>query len=81
MADPNNTQELTTPPSDVDHNLTYLKLSFIAEQYAPLAQQAAYKTWSHIDYLARLVEGETHVRRDRATQSRIRRARCPVIKT
>jgi len=72
---------LTTPPSDLDHHLGYLKLSFIAGHYAELATQAVPKQWSHIDYLDRLVEGEAQVRRDRATKSRIRLARFPVIKT
>jgi DNA replication protein DnaC len=81
MSERNSPQESTTPLSDVDHHLTYLKLSFIAEQYASLAKHAAQKAWSHVDYLARLVEGEAHVRRDRATKSRIRLARFPVIKT
>jgi DNA replication protein DnaC len=74
-------QPVTTPPSDLDRLLGYLKLSFIAGHYAELAQQAAQKEWSHLDYLARLVEGEADVRRDRATKSRIRLARFPVIKT
>lgn len=37
--------------------------------------------WPHVDYVARLVEGEAHLRHDRATKSRIRLARFPVIKT
>jgi DNA replication protein DnaC len=81
MAEHNDAQ---TPPEQlgtVDHHLAYLKLGFIAEQYAALATQAAHKAWSHVDYLARLLEGEAHVRRDRATKSRIRLARFPVIKT
>jgi DNA replication protein DnaC len=71
----------TTLLGNVDHHLHYLKLSFIAAQYAELAKQATHKAWSHVDYLARLVEGEAHVRQDRATKSRIRLARFPVIKT
>jgi DNA replication protein DnaC len=81
MAEPTN---LPTPPErlgDVDAQLAYLKLPFIAAQYAALAKDAAHKAWSHVDYLARLVEGEADLRRDRATQSRIRLARFPVIKT
>jgi len=81
MAEHNDAQ---TPPEQlgtVDHHLAYLKLGFIAEQYAALAKQAAHKAWSHVDYLARLLEGEANVRRDRATKSRIRLARFPVIKT
>ena len=40
-----------------------------------------HKAWSHVDYLTKLMEGEANVRRDRATKSRIRLARFPVIKT
>jgi DNA replication protein DnaC len=75
---------LPRPPerlSDVDAHLAYLKLPFIAAQYATLAKDAAHKAWSHVDYLARLLEGEADLRRDRATQSRLRLARFPVIKT
>jgi len=81
MAEHNDTQ---TPPEQldtVDHHLAYLKLGLIAEQYAALATQAAQHAWAHVDYLAKLLEGEAHVRRDRAIKSRIRLARFPVIKT
>jgi DNA replication protein DnaC len=67
MSERHNTQASTTPLSDVELYLTYLKLSFIATQY--------------VDYLARLLEGEADLGRDRATKSRIRLARFPVIKT
>src|SRR5215510_347651 len=80
MSERHNTQASTTPLSDVEYYLTYLKLSFIAAQYAELAKQAVQKEWSHVDYLTRLLEGETDLRRDRATKSRIRLARFPVIK-
>jgi len=66
--------------SELEGQLTYLKLPFIAEHYAELAKHAVHKTWSHVDYLAALVEGEADLRRDRATKSRIRLARFPVIK-
>ena len=81
MAESHHTPPPTTPSGDVEHHLTYLKLTFMAQHYADLATQAAQKMWPHVDYLARLVEGEAHLRRDRATQSRIRLARFPVIKT
>ena len=81
MAESPNMPEPPTSLSDVEHHLTYLTLSFIAAQYAELAKHAAHKAWSHVDYLARLLEGEADLRRDRATQSRIRLARFPVIKT
>jgi len=79
MTDPTHPQ----PPislSELEGQLTYLKLPFIAEHYAELAKHAVHKTWSHVDYLAALVEGEADLRRDRATKSRIRLARFPVIK-
>jgi DNA replication protein DnaC len=81
MAASSNHQQSTTPLSNLDQHLAYLKLSFITEQYAALATQAADKAWSHVDYLARLMEGEADVRGDRATKSRIRVARFPVMKT
>src|SRR5712691_6651249 len=81
MSASSNHRQSTTPLSNLDQHLAYLKLSFIAEQYAALATQAADKAWSHVDYLARLMEGEADVRGDRATKSRIRLARFPVMKT
>src|SRR5262245_21162605 len=81
MAEPHDAQKPCEQLGTVDQHLTYLKLGFIAEQYAALATQAAQHAWSHVDYLAKLLEGEAHVRRDRATTSRIRLARFPVIKT
>lgn len=74
-------QQLTLPPSELDHHLSYLKLPFMAQHYDELAQQAATKQWSHLDYLSTLTQGEADLRRDRATQNRIRQARFPVIKT
>jgi len=74
-------QARAMPPGDVDHYLRDLKLAFIAQHYGELATQAAGKQWSHVEYLARLLEGEAHLRRDRATHNRIRQARFPVIKT
>jgi DNA replication protein DnaC len=79
--------QLKTPPArpvtsnEVDQYLGALKLAFIAEHYGELAQQAAHKQWSHLDYLGHLVEGEALLRRDRATKNRIRLARFPVMKT
>src|SRR5215471_4939769 len=81
MSDSTHTPPTTSPAGEVEHHLSYLKLAFMAQHYAELAPQAAHKMWPHVEYLARLVEGEAHLRRDRATQSRIRLARFPVIKT
>jgi DNA replication protein DnaC len=81
MSASNNTQPVPTPSDDVEPFLTSLKLAFIAQHYASLATQAAHHEWSHVAYLARLLEGEANLRRDRAIKSRIRLARFPVIKT
>src|SRR5215467_13906364 len=81
MSDNKSTSPTTPPAGDVEYHLSYLKLAFMAQHYAELATQAAQKMWPHVDYLARLLEGEAHMRQDRATKSRIRLARFPVIKT
>ena len=72
---------LTMPLSELDQHLSYLKLPFMTQHYDELAKQAATQQWSHVDYLTTLTQGEADLRRDRATQNRIRQARFPVIKT
>lgn len=61
--------------------LLYLKLSFIREHHQSLAKEAVEKNWTQLDFLGRLVEGETLRRKDHATRRRIQAARFPVIKT
>ena len=55
--------------------LDYLRLHYLAENYEPLAQQAAEKHWPHADYLQRLLEGEYNRRQQRALQRRVQAAR------
>ena len=74
-------QAATGKLDEMAQHLAYLKLPFTAEQYGPLAQQAAQKQLAHVDDLATLVQGEVDLKRDRATQNRIRQARFPVITT
>jgi DNA replication protein DnaC len=62
-------------------HVDYLKLGYFAENHEPLAQQAADKHWSHLDYLERLLEGEYLRRQAKAVERRIQLARFPVIKT
>lgn len=62
-------------------HLIYLKLSYFREHHQALAKEALEKNWTQLDFLSRLVEGETLRRKDRATQRRIQAARFPVIKT
>jgi len=62
-------------------NLAYLKLAWIRDHHQNEAADAAEKHRTHIDYLTRLIEGETLQRRTRAIERRIKTARFPLIKT
>ena len=62
-------------------HLGALNLPFMLEHHHGLAQTAAQKHWSHIDYLNELVTGEAACRADRTVKRRIALARFPVIKT
>jgi len=68
-------------PDDLRRQLELLKLTFMVEHFEELAQQAGAEEWSHVKFLARLVEGEAALRQDRARQRRIKQARFPVLKT
>ena len=71
----------TTEPTELDTHLHYLKLPWIRENLEALSAKAAKGNWTYLEFLARLIEGESHQRMDRATQRRIAAARFPVIKT
>lgn len=62
-------------------HLDYLKLPFLKAQYAELAQQAAQQPWTHVEYLARLIDGQYQQRLQHTVQLRIQAARFPVVKT
>lgn len=68
-------------PVSLDQQLYFLKLSFMTDHYENLATQATQNQWAHVDYLARLVDGEANLRQDRSIKRRIQMARFPVIKT
>lgn len=77
---------MTKKPSEdsngmLEAYLAALHLHFIRGQYQALANEAAAKQWSHLDYLARLIEGEAHRREQRSIERRIQNARFPVPKT
>ena len=65
----------------LEKHLDYLKLPFLKENCRPFAAEGNAKHWSHLDYLARLIEGEAAARQDRIILRRIKEARFPVIKT
>lgn len=66
---------------DLTRQLTYLKLPYILENHEAVGQLAARKQWTHVHYLAELINQESKLRHDRTTQRRIRMARFPVVKT
>ena len=61
--------------------LEELRLDYIAENYDPVAQEASRKHWTHVDYLARLMDGQAQSRQQRCVARRIKNAGFPVIKT
>ena len=61
--------------------LTALKLISVQQHYADLATEAAQKQWTHVDYLARLIELEATRRQELSVQRRIAAARFPCLKT
>ncbi|MBO0836462.1 MAG: IS21-like element helper ATPase IstB [Actinobacteria bacterium] len=65
----------------LDAQLQRLHLHYIRSHYQPLAHKAAEQQHSHLDYLAKLVEGEATTRELRSSERRIKNARFPVIKT
>ena len=71
-----------TPQTTLLHQqLDDLKLPFLKAQYAESAQQAAQHHWTHVEYLARLIDGQYQQRRQHTVQLRLRAARFPVLKT
>lgn len=62
-------------------HMNMLKLPFMQENHLALAQSAASKHWSHLDYLGELLSGEVSARQDRRVQRCIALARFPVLKT
>jgi DNA replication protein DnaC len=77
----NRSKTTNAMPDDLRRQLQLLKLSFILEHFEELARQAGSEQWSHVEFLARLIEGEATLHQDRARQRRIQQARFPVLKT
>jgi len=69
------------PNAALQSHLAALHLPYMREHYHRLAEEAAAKHWSHLDYLSRLAEGEAQRREDRSIERRIRCARFPVRKS
>ena len=56
-----------------------LKLPCLQAHYDELAQQAAQQSWSHVDYLARLIDEQYQQRRQHAVELRVKAAHFPVV--
>jgi DNA replication protein DnaC len=69
------------PQAPLRTHLTTLQLPYIREHYEQMAKQAADQHHSHIEYLARLVEGEAHRRENRSIERRVKAARFPMLKS
>jgi len=46
------------PDQRLQEQLQAMRLRYLQESYAALAAEAAQKHWTHVDYLARLIDGE-----------------------
>ena len=79
--DPNRPAQPDLLSAVLRSQLTELNLPFIRDHSHSVAQTAAEKQWSHLDYLTELVAGEAAARTDRRVQRRIKDARFPVLKT
>jgi len=65
----------------LESHLLRLHLHAIHREYQELARQAAQAAWTHVDYLAHLVEGEVQALEARSIERRIRSARFPIRKS
>lgn len=72
---------MKSKPDDLTETLQRLSLSFVAQHYEELGQQAARDQLGHVEYLRRLAEGEAAVRYERSVQRRTKAAHLPVPKT
>jgi DNA replication protein DnaC len=68
-------------PDELRRHLDALKLPYLRDHAEELAKQAAAGKWTHTQFLARLLEGETAQRHDNARARRIHEAAFPVVKT
>ena len=62
-------------------DLGYLQLDRAAEVFATLAEDARTQRWTHIEFLARLLDEQSTHTRDRRLAARLRYAKFPFHKT
>ncbi len=63
------------------NQLELLRLPFMLENFEDIANKAASGKSSHLEFLAKLVEGESVSKQDRSTERKIKQAKFPVLKT
>ena len=68
-------------PEALSETLRLLGLTFIAQHYEILGQEAARAQLAPVEYLRRLAEGEAAARYERSVQRRTKAAKLPVPKT
>lgn len=68
-------------PEDLTETLQRLSLTFVAQHYEAMGQEAAREQLGHVEYLRRLAEGEAAVRYERSVQRHTKTAHLPVLKT
>ena len=68
-------------PEDLTEILRRLNLTFFAQNYEALGQEAARGQLDHVEYLRRLAAGEDAARYERSVLRRIKAAHLPVLKT
>ena len=68
-------------PEDLQETLQRLSLSFFAQHYEVMGQEAAREQLGQVEYLRRLAEGEAAARYERSVQRRTKAAHLPVLKT
>ncbi|HKM83940.1 MAG TPA: IS21-like element helper ATPase IstB [Candidatus Acidoferrum sp.] len=61
--------------------LDFLKLPAVKAHYNELAQSAAQQSWSHVEYLSRLIDAQYQQHLQHTVQRRLQAARFPVLKT
>jgi DNA replication protein DnaC len=65
----------------LNKNLRYLRMNFLADNLDPLISQLALKELSNLEFLEELIKAEVNEKEDRAQQRRINNARIGIIKT
>ena len=67
--------------TQIETHLRELQLPWIQQHYRKAAETALKGHWPYPDYLAHLLEGEAHRRRENRVKRRIQLARFPVVRT